>query len=361
MNETQQTTRTSSLMGVDPLFGPGTVAAWYLTLLTCVLPWMFDAAGRKRGTIEADLAVSLIFPVVAVANLLSQIVHLDPDDADTTYAIDAPLVIVKAFVPIAGYMCLLNLDSGINRRVLLVGVVGLLCNGGETYAYSSGFRHEDHSADVVRRVVLGPWGILSMLALLWGNATVLEFSWQVFRAMFSRLTTRYFSRPEAVHSLSGPYTWPWPLPCRYTLLCPYTSLWTCLLLLRSIQAFGIEDPESHMLLTIAWMSQHLCFTFSTVALMAVLENAIGRSAENGFRLLLEHLFPKSPASLTDLDQLAALLGGVVMLSVRVYDATGPYRKKWSKAKRRQRELREQENIRLGNIIAPRIDRDVERN
>ena len=70
---TNATSSTSADSKVDALYEPGTLMGWHLTIAACFVSWTLHPKKRARDSIDPDLVVSLILPVVAVVHLTSQI------------------------------------------------------------------------------------------------------------------------------------------------------------------------------------------------------------------------------------------------------------------------------------------------
>lgn len=55
---------------VSSLYGPGTIAAWYFTVLSVLVSWTLHPRKRKSGSIDVDLVATLTLPAVAVGHLM---------------------------------------------------------------------------------------------------------------------------------------------------------------------------------------------------------------------------------------------------------------------------------------------------
>ena len=128
----------SVLSRVDSLYGPATFAGWYLTVLACVFKWTLHPEKRQQDSVDADLIISLTLPAVAVVHLLSQASNFadrqhnslgdKPLSAqELASAIEAPLVVVEAFMNVSAVLFLIALYHVTSRRALIIAASGLVC------------------------------------------------------------------------------------------------------------------------------------------------------------------------------------------------------------------------------------------
>ena len=140
---------------VSSLYGPGTVSCWYLTTLSVLTSWTLHPHKRKSNSIDIDLIATLTFPVVAAGHLISQarlllsqqhaLDHTEPPHsvAAAAAAIEAPFVIVEIFMQISVILFLIAAWRRAFRRLMVTGVVGLLCFAVECYIQFSTFQSLD--------------------------------------------------------------------------------------------------------------------------------------------------------------------------------------------------------------------------
>lgn len=123
------------LATVSSLYGYGTMTCWYLTALSVLVSWTLHPDKRKRGSIDVDLIATLILPSVAAGHVISQahgsIRQLfeaqDPRLIAAVAAIEAPFIIVEAFIALSVILFLIAAWMVQIRRAIFVAVVGLLC------------------------------------------------------------------------------------------------------------------------------------------------------------------------------------------------------------------------------------------
>ena len=175
-----QTNVIAGLSKVDGLYGLGTTSGWYLTLLACLVSWTMQPKKRKRDSIDADLVVGLTLPTVAVVHLISQVRRLstiergtEPGGIDQSYvesryrAIEAPLVIIEAFMDVSLLMFMVAFGYRRFRRALIYATAGLLCFASECYL------HWSKTRSVSPRLWFSRLFVSDSAAALVGNGVIL--------------------------------------------------------------------------------------------------------------------------------------------------------------------------------------------
>ena len=119
---------------VNPLYGPGSVIGWYLTMIATALAWSFHRSRSRSDSIDADFMISLTLPVFAVAHLLNlsrrtDLVQMVREKADLNAipAINGPSYII---VGGAGFTVIASLCAGVTagfKRSTISSIVGILC------------------------------------------------------------------------------------------------------------------------------------------------------------------------------------------------------------------------------------------
>lgn len=139
---------------LDSLYGPGSMLGWYLMILACVVSWTIHPKRSHKDSIDADLVVTLTFPVFAVGQLIYLARHassLPPREeiGMTTpstvrqraiamvTAIPAPLVVVEAFMNLAVLMVIIAAFRVHVRRGMAIAAVGLLTYSADWYLHMS--------------------------------------------------------------------------------------------------------------------------------------------------------------------------------------------------------------------------------
>ena len=141
-----------NLVLVSSLYGPGTVACWYLTYFSVLLAWTLHPQKKSSGSIDLDLAAILTFPAVATGDLIWQIRRLPSfsgelqmtNSGTKTYlqciaAIEAPLHIVETFILLSFILFTVSAYTHCLRRMLIVAIVGVVCSVVDAYAAFSKF------------------------------------------------------------------------------------------------------------------------------------------------------------------------------------------------------------------------------
>lgn len=141
------------LSKVNPLYGPGTVLGWYLTILAVIVAWTLHPKRRRSDALDAELVVGLMLPVVAAVHaviLLRRLYFQEASEGESeaegeagnatalaSAAIEAPLIIVEAGMDFSVPLFLIAAVGKAYKRVAVVMVVGLMCYALEWYLYLS--------------------------------------------------------------------------------------------------------------------------------------------------------------------------------------------------------------------------------
>lgn len=149
-------TEHDTLALVSGLYGPGTVIAWYLTMLAVTIRWLLHPRKKKTDSLDNDLAASLLLPAVATLDFILQARSLlNMSDEHTTTgrtilsheqmvaAMKAPFDVLEMFMLLGSALCTLALSQRCFRRGLAVATIILLCFLGECYMHFSGLRAFD--------------------------------------------------------------------------------------------------------------------------------------------------------------------------------------------------------------------------
>ena len=137
---------------VSSLYGPGTMAGWYLATLSVLVSWTLHPRKRSSGSIDVDTIAMLTLPLVAAAHLVSQVRgFLCPDfsppigeavawkHVQTVSAIEASFNVVETFMALSYVLFLISAWMSCQRRAILVGLMGLFCFAVECYVHLSRF------------------------------------------------------------------------------------------------------------------------------------------------------------------------------------------------------------------------------
>lgn len=179
---------------VSSLYGPGNLTCWFLLLLSVLVSWTLNPRIARRDTITNDLLAVLLLPLAAVAHLLHQIYShgrsrelftgLTRDGVRAVAAIEAPLAVCEGFVVCASVMFCVAAWRGQRRRMGLVLGVGGLCFAAEVPLWMFGLGYGSGSslvrpyvfqADVVF-AMLGVW--YGVMVGVWGVEMVWGVLWE---------------------------------------------------------------------------------------------------------------------------------------------------------------------------------------
>jgi hypothetical protein len=142
---------TSTYILVDSLYGPGTVIAWLLTMVSVLIDWTLNKSMRHDDTVNFNLIAALILPIISTGHLTYQITRLlasvpqiitstNFDDRAMVAALEAPLNICETFSWCSLILVLpcMSWRSGLARKSCfwIVTSVGLLSWTTETILYS---------------------------------------------------------------------------------------------------------------------------------------------------------------------------------------------------------------------------------
>lgn len=103
---------------VDSLYGPGTVGAWLLTICATSISWTFNKSSRRNDTISVDFIAALLLPLIAAGHLVFLLIRLPVSVAEIITArdvelqqyesaIEAPLNICETFSVVALFWAVL--------------------------------------------------------------------------------------------------------------------------------------------------------------------------------------------------------------------------------------------------------------
>lgn len=335
---------------VDSLYGPGTVAAWLLTLCAVLISWTLNTSSRRKDTISVDLIAALLLPLIAGGHVVFQIVRLPVSVAEVittenaelqkyASALEAPLNICETFslaallfaVPCGPFWGGLKL-----KRLGLILFVGLLSWAAENVMFAMatmrGVRLMNATLSrpylfFLTPIVASTWGFLALCL------AVGAYSW-----VMGQINTRR-NREIERGSRAGPSRHATCPPTKTEVGNPamiekigHEELETMLrqfdeLEKKQRQFYELErknvywEPE---LQTRAERSLRLVTTVTMVFLpMSFIYSIFSLSifeTKNPSGTYYKHfiLIPKSTGSLSDLDQILALVGGAisVLASIR---------------------------------------------
>jgi len=273
---------------VDSLYGPGTIGAWLLTLCAVLISWTVNTSSRRKDTISMDFIAMLLLPIVAASHLIVQIMQLPTSVVETitsqdfemqkhAFALEAPLNICETFsfvALVAAVCCGPWWNSGPKwKRLCLVVVIGLMSWATENIMFAMATMRGVHIRDanltrpylfLVIPTVAITWGFLVLCVAVGGIVWV-----------FIGVDTRGQSNAKDIE--------------------------------RSTLAIRMITQVTLFYLPAA-------FVLSTVGLSTSKTNYHTQTEGRIF------LIPRSDSSMSSLDQILALTGGILVLLVAIHSA-----------------------------------------
>lgn len=175
---------------VDSLYGPGTVGAWLFTLCAVSISWTFNRSSRRKDTISVDFIAALLLPLIAAGHLVFLIIRLpvslaeiitarDVELQQYELAIEAPLNICETFSVVALFWAILCGPWWHNimklKRLGLVVITGLFSWAMENVMFAmatmKGVSPSDTTLSrpylfLVTTIVASTWACLIMCVLV---------------------------------------------------------------------------------------------------------------------------------------------------------------------------------------------------
>ena len=290
---------------VSSLYGPGNVICWFFLLASVLTSWTINPTTARRDTITNDFIAVLTMPFVAVAHFFHQIHHhqsdtngslgqllnsRDRDDVRSVAALEAPLTVCEDFLAWAAVIFAVSARREHQKRTATVLTVGWLCVVAGMILMLAGPSYG--STPLVRPFVSQSTAIFGIF-LGWHLLILVVYLVEVVFGLFLTLV-----RPGAREVESAVET---PSLARRILWPGRVSSWMSAFSSVVIGAFSI------------WIKYGLMYP--------------PEWRFHSFRFI-----PKSNANLFDLDQVVAMLGGLVTLSFSLRDA---YKQRKARGARRR--------------------------
>lgn len=338
MEETTQQTP-DRYAQVSSLYGPGTVACWYLTILSVFVSWTLHPKKRKSGSIDVDLIALLTLPAVAAGHLCWQVSMLisrhdtspnmgvkTDEYAQSIAAIEAPFSVIESFMAISVILFLVALWTVSLRRAICVATVGLLCLATECHIHFSRFGElgirfkrsapeSDKTPAFSRSFVADFTGlVIAILVILAisavGASAIITYMLHGRRARQEieetrrqRLDQNPGASQGAVHSETATSTHEPSPPNALSPRSKRTSGWVAM-------TFGFAA----MLLTIVPSAGNAIY-FSYTILAATRRKV---TIWSRVKIFVAHFYPHSSNSFLDLDQAVATAAGATVLGFSIY-------------------------------------------
>lgn len=177
---------------VSSLYGPGNLLCWFLLLLSVLLAWTLNPRTARRDTITNDFLAVLLLPLVTVVHLLQQLYSrgstrdlftgFTRDDVRAVAAIEAPLAVCEGFVVCASVMYCVAAWRGQRRRMGLVLGVGGLCLAAQVPLWMFGLGYGEGGSSLVRPYLFQGEVVFAVLGVVYGvmvGVWVVEMVWGV--------------------------------------------------------------------------------------------------------------------------------------------------------------------------------------
>ena len=188
----------------------GTVLAWYMLFLVCLVSWTLHPKHRTSGSINADLPAYLILPCIAAGHILWQVHHYpgvmselmttrDRQLVRHVRAIEAPLVIVETHMPSSLILFTISAICRNIKRALFVVYTGLFCFREELFLHLSIPDLRDAQSNLNRPFVAG----YSVLVWIFSSVVFLTFWFGLGIFVIYILIRHKRRRPPAPDGTSG--------------------------------------------------------------------------------------------------------------------------------------------------------------
>ena len=320
---TQSPPSSDSLALVNSFYGPGATACWYLTCLSCLISWSVHPAKRKSDTINNDFIALVTFPTIASAHLITQVRSwplekslVDVDDETLLLqmraSLAASLIVTETYLLLCIILILPGLFARVPKRLCLLAITGIFGVASETYLYfalpslrrAPGIFERSFVIDSLLLLVL----ILILVSVLVGLLllylfTILRKSWH--ESTIAELPTDLDSDTE--------------------------------------DDFGLKSKKADLArltyMAIPFMFLSSIYSVSPISFDLLVKTYLKKKTNwSGRRGFVDEFFPRTKASIMDLDQAVALLVGLLSLGFSLYGtADARYKRWWAEEQERQRE------------------------
>ncbi|ETI24416.1 hypothetical protein G647_03785 [Cladophialophora carrionii CBS 160.54] len=380
---------------VSSLYGPGTIACWYLTILSVLVSWTLHPRKRTSGSIDVDLVAILTLPTVAAGHLISQISRLMPGKlsrgieanrfAQSIAAIEAPFSVIESFMAISVILFLVAAWMFCLRRAISVAIVGLLCLATECYIHFSGVNElagirynpsgapsDEEKPAFTRSFVADFTGLVIAIPVILAVCSITGSTVVTYMLRFrrppreieeagqrlprenpdgSQQATVEIARPRTEGDprnaapvggeTGGVRVTQWKRDIRQTQRLARTSTWISLIFV----------PATALLSVLPSAMNALQFSHSVLAAAGGSGSGSGRTITVWSRLKIfaGHFYPRASNSFLDLDQAVATAAGATVLGFGVYSVAN--------ARYKMQSGREVVRMEEDGIQLDRLDRD----
>ena len=355
---TAQSELQNQLALVSSLYGPGTIACWYLTALSVLVSWLLHPRKRQSGSIDVDLIAVLVLPAVAAGHLFSQVRGFLSQDnimpagsnADWKYrqsvaAIEAPLNVTETFLPISAILLIVASLTFCFRRVIFVSSVALLCLAVEFYVHFSKFRdfglqykRQDVSEAMMTtfsRLFIADFASLSIAILVTMSVSSI-ISTAIAVCMYSPPKTASSTSQQDIERVNdiASIERTTSSPTTSTVEVARSSEWTLgIRLPRRSKDFSIRSSAvvNVLMLPLAFILSLLppIWHCTNSPRVATAKMPFWQTLNHNASRFARDFFPRSAYSITDLDQVVAAAAGATVLSFSVYSVAKAHYELWS--------------------------------
>jgi hypothetical protein len=322
----QQPSSSDSLALVNSFYGPGATACWYLTCFSSLVSWTLHPRKRTADAITNEFIALATFPTVASAHLITQIQSWPSESSvnDETLeqlraSLAASLIITETYLSLCIILVLPSLFVRIPtpKRICLLAVTGIFCILSETYLYFALPSIRYAPGVFERSFIIDSFPLLLLIIALVSILVGLLLAYLYF--LFGR------SRPEPIAELSPGADSDSAAPRQIDVLTILGLLFTFLSGLSSVTPATLD---LFSLIKIYWEKKTIW---------------------TGRRSFLDEFFPRTEASIMDLDQAVALLAGMTVLGFSLYSTADARYNRWLEEEKERREETARQMLRVREI------------
>jgi hypothetical protein len=323
---------------VDSLYGPGTVGAWLLTLCAVLISWTLNASSRRKDTISIDFIAALLLPVVAASHLVFQVARLpfsvaeaitaqDVEVQKYASAMEAPLNVCETF-SIAALLLAVCCGPWWGsdpkwKRLGLVLAVGLLSWGTENMMFAmatmKGVQLVDATLSrpylfLLTPIVASTWGFLALCVVVGGVVWVISR----VNAMRAQNTKRDLERIHRRWARNYPLQVPNKKNNSSEITQGSVERMNAQLERALQESSRTLEHESRSIKSLTFIS----LVYLPVSFIASVFGLLLSEPKDSSKTYSKHFFliPKSNGSMSNLDQILALVGGFIVLLAAVWRA-----------------------------------------
>jgi hypothetical protein len=345
---------TSRYQLVDSLYGPGAVGAWLLTLCAVLIFWTLNPSSRRKDTISIDFIAALLLPMVAAGHLVFQVARLpfsvaeaitaqDVEVQKYASALEAPLNVCETF-SIAALLLAVCCGPWWGsdpkwKRLGLVLVVGLLSWGTENVMFAMATMRGVQFVDAtlsrpylffLTPIVASTWGFLALCVMVGGVVWVISR----VNAMRAQNAER---DPEGIRR-----RWSRNYPLQAPNINNSSRITRGSVEKMNAELERVSRTSIHESLSIKMMTLVTIVFLPVSFTTSVFGLSLSEPKDSSMAYSKQFfLIPRSNGSMSNLDQILALVGGFVVLLAAVRRA---YRSRVDKEQTSEKIIRRRRSI-----------------